>query len=411
MLAERGRPTPVRMVDVSTSGTAPSMDRRFGYVPALDGVRAVAIALVVSFHAVGLPRGGWLGVDLFFVLSGFLITTLLVEERARSGRISIGAFYCRRALRLLPALVVMLGTFLAVSAITSADGPRTLFGFVASIGYVSNLVLAGGMGERFPIELAHLWSLAAEEQFYLVWPLVLIVVGGRRRLLLALLVAGIAVTTARQFQLAMLGDDPRRILFAPDTRSVSILAGCMLALLMARRPLHVARLVPASLVFLAGGVVIFGVERVSLSGPPSALFALACVVVIAHALDGRSTFARVLSIAPMVFLGRISYGLYLWHQPIFVWLGTYGGWSALDLVAVPLAILVATASYYVVERPFLRLKHRPWAVPRGALDRTEVTARDLRESRSQIKLPLSFEPSRALATGSAMRGPDETSLA
>lgn len=334
------------------------VNRRLGYVPSLDGVRAVAIAMVVSFHAVGLPKGGWQGVDLFFVLSGFLITTVLLEERARSGRVSVGAFYLRRALRLLPALVAVLAVFLMVSAITSADGPRTYFGLVGGLGYVSNLVLAGGMGERFPIELAHLWSLASEEQFYLVWPLVLGVAAGRHRLLLALVAGGIAVATIRQFQLAFAGEDPRRILFAPDTRSVSILAGCALALLLARRPLNVGALVPAALAFLGGGAFLLGVELVSLSGPPSLLFALACVVVIAHALDERSRLSRVLSVAPMVFLGRISYGLYLWHQPIFVWMGSYGGWSALDLVAVPLAILVATTSYYVVERPFLRLKRR-----------------------------------------------------
>jgi peptidoglycan/LPS O-acetylase OafA/YrhL len=134
MFAERERATRARTADASVFRARAMPDRSFGYVPALDGVRALAIALVVSFHAVGFPRGGWLGVDIFFALSGFLITTLLIEERARSGRISIGTFYCRRALRLLPALAVMLGVFLLVSVLTFAHGPRALFGLVAGIG-------------------------------------------------------------------------------------------------------------------------------------------------------------------------------------------------------------------------------------------------------------------------------------
>ena len=155
---------------------------------------------------------------------------------------------------------------------------------------------------------------------------------------------------------------------------------------MARRPPRVAKLVPAALVLLAGGALILGVELASLSGPPLVLFALASVVVIAHALDGRSVFARALSVGPVVFLGRISYGLDLWHQPILVWLGAYGGWSALDLVAVPLAVLVATASYYVVERPFLRLKRWPTTAPRTAHGRNQVTVHEL-PAHSRKKAP------------------------
>src|SRR5207244_10258571 len=142
----------------------PLMPTRLGYRPSLDGIRGLAIASVVGFHAFGHPAGGYLGVDLFFVLSGFLITTLLLEERDEGGRVSLRAFYARRALRLLPGLVVMLATVVAVVVVRAvANGDqhnlgRTLIFAAAGIGYATNIVLAAS-GNAAP-SLAHLWSLA-----------------------------------------------------------------------------------------------------------------------------------------------------------------------------------------------------------------------------------------------------------
>jgi acyltransferase-like protein len=177
---------------------------RLGYVPALDGLRAVAITLVVTSHAFGWPAGGWLGVDLFFVLSGFLITTLLLERR---GRDSIGNFYRRRGLRLLPALVILLGVALAVD--------RSFFGTFAGLGYISNLVMAGG-GEQLPASFTHLWSLAAEEQFYIVWPFVLfaaIKLGARVAFTVA--AAGAIASTALAFLLFVDGASGYRLFTRP----------------------------------------------------------------------------------------------------------------------------------------------------------------------------------------------------
>src|SRR5436190_10898544 len=142
---------------------------RLGRRPALDGLRGIAIALVVGFHAFNWPRAGTLGVDLFFVLSGFLITTLLLEERNRTGKIDIAAFYTRRARRLLPALLVMLLPFLFLGLVSAAAGSfrRPLFvGLGAAATYTSNIVVMHDQS-AVPAGLVHLWSLAAEEQFYL----------------------------------------------------------------------------------------------------------------------------------------------------------------------------------------------------------------------------------------------------
>ncbi len=320
---------------------------KLGYVPALDGIRAIAITLIVCFHATGFPAGGWLGVDVFFVLSGFLITTLLLERR---GQESIVGFYRRRALRLLPALVALLLVALVVD--------RSLFGVLAGLGYFSNFILAGGHPPEFPASLTHLWSLAAEEQFYILWPIILYAaVRFSTRAALSIAAVGISASFLLAVTLFMNGASGYRLFYAPDTRGVSILVGCALALCMTRRMLTLARLEIPALALLLGLVLTMDYTRLSLSGPPILLSALAAAVLIVRALREGSVVPRLLSLAPLVFLGRISYSLYLWHYPIFVWLGAdAAGASPIDALAVSLAVAAACGSYYLVERPFLRLK-------------------------------------------------------
>ena len=164
---------------------------RLGHVPALDGLRGVAVAAVVAYHAFGWPRGGWIGVHLFFVLSGFLITTLLLEGRSRSLR----DFYARRARRLLPALVALLLAYMAIAALRGGNG----LGAVARYGaYTGNAYEAfrPGASERLD-GLNHLWSLAQEEQFYLVWPALLLLVRKARRQARILVAAAIALMLYR----------------------------------------------------------------------------------------------------------------------------------------------------------------------------------------------------------------------
>jgi peptidoglycan/LPS O-acetylase OafA/YrhL len=149
--------------------------RALGYRPALDGVRGIAIALVVGFHAFGWPGAGTLGVDLFFVLSGFLITAILIEEHGRTGTISIRGFYRRRARRLLPALFAMLTPYLLLAgvAVLVGQGSTVFLALAGALTYTSNIIVAVDPS-AVPAGLIHLWSLAAEEQFYLIWPLLLL---------------------------------------------------------------------------------------------------------------------------------------------------------------------------------------------------------------------------------------------
>jgi peptidoglycan/LPS O-acetylase OafA/YrhL len=372
-----------------------------GYRPALDGVRALAITFVVLRHATGFPASGALGVDIFFVLSGFLITTLLLDERLRYGAVSLRNFYRRRALRLLPALVVVLAFFLSLSILASvrhgASLAHPLFGVAAGLGYFTNIAITTEEGARvMPPALTHLWSLAAEEQFYIVWPAVLfLVLRARLRLAATVLAAGLVLMTAEQLRLFFEGAPWARMGYAIDTRSTSILVGCLLAVLLAsgaRSKVEAIgkRIGPLGVALLLFFVVI-DLGRGLFAGP-LVVAALGSAVLILRALDSDSWLSRGLSVAPMVFLGRISYALYLWHIPILAAYGVSHPQAELRVVpALATALGCATASYYLVEKPFLRRKQQlhvgPVAVP-------EDTARE-QEPRGLVA------PSRAAAASSA----------
>ncbi|MGI8885973.1 MAG: acyltransferase family protein [Gaiellaceae bacterium] len=341
---------------------------KLGYLPALDGLRALAIVAVLLYHTGGLMPGGTVGVDLFFVLSGFLITTLLLEEMSSTGSLSLRRFYRRRVTRLLPALFVVLAAFLLaamlVAVVEQGSLGKDLFGVVAGIGYFSNVAMtAEPTTMSMPAELRHLWSLAAEEQFYLVWPAVLVfVLRGRVRLALIVVTAGAVLMSARQFQLYADGASWERIGFGIDTRNVSILVGCMLALLLAlpgRPRLEKAAWLapPAGACVIAFFFVDFGRQ---LFAGPLIVYAISCAVLILGVLDGRSPLARVLSLGPIVFVGRISYSLYLWHFPVFVILDVNRpGVVPAAVPAIALTVMLAVASYYLIELPFLRRKPQP----------------------------------------------------
>lgn len=371
------------------------LHRTFGYEPALDGLRGIAVMLVVAFHAFGIPRDGFLGVDLFFVLSGFLITSLLLGEQAWRGRISLSGFYVRRALRLLPALLAFLAASLLISVIAAGARHELVLGLVlerlrdSAVGalYVSNVVLAGGGVDALPAGLSHLWSLAAEEQFYMLWPILLISgLARHRRWAGIVLTAAIALVALRQFQLALSDVPAHRLDFGPDTRSGSILIGCLFAVLRtnesgARRLANVARVgLPFALV-LAYLLVVADLGRTLFVGPLT-LFGFCAGIVIVAVLDERCVLRRWLSERPLVYLGRLSYSLYLWHLPVFTALGValVGSDGAAGAprasAAVAASLVVAALSYHLVEIPFLRRKRERRgfpAVTRRA--RTTVVAR------------------------------------
>ncbi len=372
------------------------MERQGGltYQPALDGLRAFAVASVIAYHfGAGWMTGGFLGVDAFFVLSGFLITSLLLNEWERGHRrrrIDLPAFWARRARRLLPALLLVLAA-IALYAVVLAptDQLRSLRADgLASLFYVANwrFVLSGQSYFALftlPSPMRHLWSLAIEEQFYLVWPLVVLAclrVGrGSRTVLAGVCVAGIGASIA---VMAMLYEpaDPSRAYYGTDARAHTILVGALLALLLARRRartrsagwgLHLPGMVAAAACVWAWVNVTDQGSGMYHGG--SLLFAIAVAVVIASAVQpGRSPLRAFLSLRVLRWIGMISYGLYLWHWPATVILNeSRTGLSGAPLAGLRLAMTVgaATLSFYLVEQPIRRGALRGWrariALPTG----------------------------------------------
>lgn len=327
------------------------MADRLGYRPALDGIRGVAILLVIGSHTGWLSTGG-LGVDLFFVLSGFLITTLLLEERTMNGAIRLGAFYARRARRLLPALVVMLAAYAAWTAVEGASWQWITQRLVIAITYTSNLVHTAGVDPG--LALGHLWSLAQEEQFYLLWPLVLVLLPrARPRWLLVALAAAVVAESFRRGFLAADRASLERLWFGPDTHADSILIGCAAGL---ARWVGIVRSVPSWIVASSCAVMVgllvglHGGEGGSAWFVVASLpaFPLAAAVVLLGLVETpASALARGLGLPPLRELGVISYGVYLWHVPVYTFVT--GG-----LAGTALAVAIAAASYRCVEAPIRR---------------------------------------------------------
>ncbi|HEX5466231.1 MAG TPA: acyltransferase, partial [Candidatus Limnocylindrales bacterium] len=313
---------------------------RLGYRPELDGLRGVAILIVMLGHlnVLGLGAAAKVGVMLFFVLSGYLITSLMVAEQAATGTVDLRAFYLRRAARLLPALLLVL---IVVGLLYQAEG--WAFGPVALpvIAYVGNWVIA--LGGHMPF-LTHTWSLAIEEQFYLLWPVAFLLIGRSRHARNLLIAFALGAVVWR------LASPPPFATNATVTMADGILIGCALGLGMpSLRSMTAVTGWGLLLVSLIIGVA--GANRLDL-----AVATLAGAVLIMAAEQQGS---RILASAPLRMTGRISYGLYLWNSIIIDVLGLR---SVSLLIALPVGLLcsfaAAALSYRYVERPFLRWKAR-----------------------------------------------------
>lgn len=362
------------------------------HLPGLDGIRALAIMVVLAFHlgvlSANAPRalllkGGFLGVDLFFVLSGFLITTLLLEERLVKGAINLGQFWIRRARRLLPALAAMIiGVMIAVPLAMRAAGtlgsnnlsaPQLRHGGLAALLYVANWFDITQLSSPFTSfygdsPFSHCWSLSIEEQFYLLWPLITVGVlhlAARRWRISGLLICG-ALGVASVLAMALSApSDLVRIwgYFATTSRAWELLMGAGLGYLIAGRPQpgRTARRVlglasPFALVGLgwfwwnASTTAPFGFDG------GFVLYCFLATIVIADVAQVRpSPLGRVLAVPPLRGIGRISYGLYLYHWPIFLFLPLFWHLSgtSLNVARLGLTFLVAVASWFLLERPLL----------------------------------------------------------
>ena len=380
-----GRRRRVAPPDHDDPPPAPPRERGLRHVTALDGIRGFAVLAVIAFHTgQSWARGGFLGVDVFFVLSGYLITTLLLVEWHRTGSIGLGGFWSRRARRLLPALLLVLvgvGGYAYFFA-RVADVRSIRHDALATLGYVANwrfIFAKAGYFDSFavPSPLRHMWSLAVEEQFYLVWPVTALVLLRRFRSPRALLVVAVLGGAASMVAMSLLfhpGRDPSRAYYGTDARAHTILIGVAVAVLLLgraheaspsrSRPLALAGVIGA--LFLVWACVTVDGQRAFLYRGGSALVALATAAVIASVVTTAfpHPLARVLSLRPLAFVGQISYGLYLWHWPIVLVLTrARTGLTGIPLLGVRVLATFAIAylSWSLVEMPIRRgaLRTRP----------------------------------------------------
>lgn len=418
----RRRPRPASSVagrSDSASAAGADTGTRSGFRADVHAIRALAVVLVVAYHLhLGLPTGGFVGVDAFFVVSGFLITGHLVRELRRDGRVDLPAFWARRARRLVPSALVVIVAAGAVglAVIPREDWPRLGAELAASVAYVENWFLAGASVDYLAAGASatpfqHFWSLGVEEQFYLVWPLLLLLawrvlarrpgrssrreraarsetdgpaaaaadaavaaspsistpVAGRlldrlrRRdpLLIATLLVALVTAASLAASLVLTATNPEPAYFWPHTRAWEFGAGALLALTGARLPRRLA--VPGALLgwaaLLATGLLL--PASIPYPGIAAALPVAATVLVIA-ARSESGVVGRVIRLAPVRALGTLSYTLYLWHWPIGVLLPKMielPVWAEATLVAA-LSLGLAALTHLLVEKPGLSPRMR-----------------------------------------------------
>ena len=337
-------------------------------IPALDGVRMIAVFLVILYHFGFNSVPGGQGVMIFFVLSGFLITWLLLDEQETSGTVSLRQFYWRRTLRIFPAFYAF--WFLLMAVVVLRDGGMPNAHAWSAFFYVSNYYSALN---QHPVDgLSHTWSLGVEEQFYLLWPAVFLLCRGNLRRMTYVLMAVIAsVVVHRSLLTFVFRVDESYIYSAFDTRVDQLMIGCLIAVLLKRRildglwtracshPVAPVFTIALAILTMKMGPLMGGHFREAIGYTiQGVLYGVLLVQLVA--LSSTPAWSW-LNTAPVRFLGRISYPLYLYQQitmyPVRRELAEFP--VAVQLVAaIALTIFVASCSYYMVERPFLRLKHR-----------------------------------------------------
>jgi peptidoglycan/LPS O-acetylase OafA/YrhL len=340
--------------------------RRLGYLPALDGLRALAALTVVAFHAriVGF-RDGDVAVDLLFVLSGFLITSILISRAAPMSSFDYRDFYRRRATRLMPPYLAVIASCVVLAFFT---GDRGVFvGAAASSVYAANWALAvTGFGFG---TLTHLWSLSVEEQFYLMWPAALALILRRcnwRAAPVLSVVGALAFCSWLTIVVCAVLGVPW-LLSATFTRAIEQLFGCLLAIYIATPTLSgpLTRCLPRSAISIAGlaaGLLLIAFIPISGLSPDATALAewpvtsgLACVLIYA-CLRGAPAMVKFLSSGVLTAIGKRSYGIYLWHFPVIVTIDEYWGlnhWLA-RIVGIAVTAVLVTVSYRFIETPFLQ---------------------------------------------------------
>ncbi|AVP57592.1 acyltransferase family protein [Pulveribacter suum] len=331
------------------------------YNPALDGLRAVAIVLVVLSHAhAPLFDGAFYGVDVFFVLSGFLITALLLMERERTGGLDYWRFYRRRLLRLMPALALFLAAYVLLAPFIWPDLTDIYSDALVSLLYLADYGIAFFDS---PDTLLHMWSLSVEEHFYLVWPpLLMLIVRFSPKGRLWRPVAGLVLLAWlwRVFWVLQ-GQQFYEIFFRFDTRATGLLMGALLAALMHEQPAWFtalrARLSHGLWFVLAVPLLMEqGWDDMNALAWGMTVVELATVVVLIAVLQRRGPAYEMLSTPALVWVGKLSYGIYLWHYPIVRWLRADLPWPLTVALGLALSTALAALSYWTVERWAMRLR-------------------------------------------------------
>jgi peptidoglycan/LPS O-acetylase OafA/YrhL len=347
------------------------------YMPGLDGLRALAVLAVIAYHLnLGWAPGGLLGVGVFFTLSGYLITDLLLSQWETTGRIRLGEFWLRRARRLLPALFVMLVVVTAwVTLLDRSELPAIRGADAASAGYVSNWWLIIQHSSYFaqfapPMPLGHLWSLAVEEQFYLIWPWLLLFglrcIRGRPWGFTKLLVGVLLLAAVSALAMGLLyrpGYDPTRVYDGTDTRAFGVLIGAALAIVWPSRLLGsnvtdrtrwvLDAIGAAGLAVIAVLIWDTGEYSPFLYRGGMVVLSVATAMVVAAAASPASRVGQALGWRPLRWIGVRSYGIYLWHFPIIVLTTPATGQESIarGLLQVAAAVGVAALSWRFVEEP------------------------------------------------------------
>ena len=348
------------------------------YNPALDGLRAVAATLVIADHC-RVPgfNPGYFGVDLFFVLSGFLITGLLVDEFGAQGRIDLPRFYLRRFLRLTPPLVLLMAAYLAVAP---AAWPQFSFrehirDAVLTGFYLSDYAVAVW---HVPKTLQHSWSLSVEEHFYFIWPFaVLLLARVAPRWRIAGLVGFYLLATAwRIVQYESLGWPATYFRF--DTHMSGLIAGALLALCLPRMG-RITERTANNVGLVSLGALVLCLSVGYWHAPWSLVWTMSLVEIAAVGLlvaaSVQNSWVRsVFSASPLVAMGVISYGIYLWHYPVAVYFREILPWYQTAPIALAFAIVTATMSYRIVERP-LQSYRRNFKIRGGIAGKADGSAK------------------------------------
>nr|WP_313296670.1 acyltransferase [Diaphorobacter sp.] len=369
---------------------AANNENKLQYNPALDGLRGVAILLVILSHAhVPLFDGAFFGVDLFFVLSGYLITTLLLMEYKNNHRIDYWQFYRRRFFRLMPALALFLLTYVIVAPFIWPDLTDVYSDALVSILYLADYGIAFFDS---PDTLLHMWSLSVEEHFYLIWPPLLVLLlrfatPGKVWRSIALLF--LLSWAWRIFWVAQ-GQQFYEIFFRFDTRATGLFAGALLAALLIEKPdfLQALRKQMPHLMWLPLSIPLllemgWDNQQVMIWG--MTVVELAAVVVLV-ALNRRTGLVYDMLTAPiLVHLGKLSYGVYLWHFPVVRYLRAELPWPMVVILGTIISVALAALSFYTVERWALRLRDRKKPESRPASAPTPKPAPAAKTARPHVR--------------------------